>query len=195
MPGLSGRRPPQLWLSPQSPPVPPALPSPLCIDREEGVAASEASFPAQTGGPCAHARVPPLRSGSRRGCPVRWTSPVCGKLSNLRRAAGGTPLSVLRADACGPPSPRGVAPPLTTPDTATPLPCSHLFPGSGVMTSPTSRPREPRFRETQHRQTPTQQEPSVSHQARLNEKTDRIRGALGRSGWTASHCATKQLRL
>ena len=63
------------------------------------------------------------------------------------------------------------------------------------MTRPTSRPQKPRSVETKLRQTPPQQEPSVSHQARLNENTDRIRGALGGSGWTASRCATRLFRL
>ena len=98
-PGLSGRRPPHLWSSPQPPPVPPAPPPPICVDREQGVATSGASSPAQTTGPCVHALVPPLRSGSRRGCPVRRTSPVCGGLSNMGRRAGGAPLNVLRAGA------------------------------------------------------------------------------------------------
>ena len=72
-----------------------------------------------------------------------------------------------------------------------PSPWAHLVPGIGAKTRPTSRPREPRPLETQRRQTPPQQESSVSHQARLNEEIDRILSALGGSGWTASHCATR----
>ena len=132
VPGLCGQRPPQLWLSLRPPAVPPAPPPPLGVDREQGVDASGASSPAQTGGPCAHALVPPLRSGSRRGCPVRRTNHVCGGLSNLGRRAGGAPLNVLRAGACGTPSPGEVAPPPTPPDAATPSPWAHLVPGSGA---------------------------------------------------------------
>ena len=106
----------------------------------------------------------------------------------MGRRAGGARKNVQSAGASGPPSTREVAPPPTLPDAAAP-PWEHCVPGSGAKTRPTSRPREPRPRETQRRRTPPQQETSVSHQAKLSEETDRIRVALGGSGWTASHSA------
>ena len=99
--------------------------------------------------------------------------PCLRRESNLGRRAGGAPMNVQSSGACGRPSPREVAPPPTLPDAAAP-PWAHCVPRSGGKTRPTSRPREPRPRETQRRRTPLQQEPSVSHQARLSEETDRI---------------------
>ena len=94
------------------------------------------------------------------------------------------------ARASGPPSTREIAPPPILPDAAVP-PRERCVPGSGAKTRPTSRSREPCPRETQRRQTPPQQETSVSHQARLSEEVDLNRVSLGGSGWTASHSATK----
>ena len=125
-------------LPPQQPPAPRSLPPRIRAASGGGAHYAGASLPWPPLAPASPTlpRLPHPRScrGWSRSRKERWRR----RAPSSARPAGGAPLSLAKAGADGPPSPREAAPPPSPPDAANRPPWSPLVPGSGVVTPPKS---------------------------------------------------------